>query len=36
VAGVNFVDMRVILTARLLLLCPKIAVRDWVMNWEAV
>jgi len=34
VAGVSFVDMRVILTARLLLLCPEIAVRNWVMEWR--
>jgi hypothetical protein len=31
VAGTSFVDMRVILTARLLLLCPEIAVRNWVI-----
>ena len=34
VAGVAFVDMRVILTARLLLLCPETAVRNWVMDWR--
>lgn len=35
VAGVSFLDMRVILTARLLLLSPEAEVRDWVMDWRS-
>lgn len=34
VAGTKFVDMRVILIARLLLLSPEQAVHDWVSNWR--
>jgi hypothetical protein len=34
VAGISFLDMRAILTVRLLLLSPEIAVRTWVMNWR--
>jgi len=34
VAGRMFIDMRVILTARLLLLSPKPAVRAWVFDWK--
>jgi hypothetical protein len=34
VAGRKFVDMRVILTARLLLLNPNTPVRDWVIGWR--
>lgn len=34
VAGLQFVDMRVFLTARLLLLNPSKPVRDWVINWR--
>jgi hypothetical protein len=35
VAGKKFVDMRVILTARLLLLSPNSAIYDWVADWRA-
>jgi hypothetical protein len=34
VAGRKFVDMRVVLTARLLLLNPSASVRDWVIAWR--
>jgi hypothetical protein len=34
VAGRKFVDMRVVLTARLLLLNPSAGVRDWVIGWR--
>jgi hypothetical protein len=34
VAGINFVDMRVILTAKLLLLSDSQAVRTWVLDWR--
>jgi hypothetical protein len=35
VAGTEFVDMRVILTARLLLLNPRSSIKHWVMKWRA-
>jgi hypothetical protein len=35
VAGRKFVDVRVILTARLLLLSPNAAIREWVADWRA-
>lgn len=34
VAGIKFVDMRVVLTARLLLLNERSAVRQWVKDWR--
>ncbi|HSS51078.1 MAG TPA: hypothetical protein VLX28_19225, partial [Thermoanaerobaculia bacterium] len=34
VAGMNFVDMRVVLTAKLLLLSDSQAVRAWVLGWR--
>ena len=34
VAGTQYVDMRTVLTARLLLLSPKAAVKQWVIKWR--